>query len=67
MSDSSQQDLESKVMFLERTVDALNLALVEQSQFIERLERRVERLEKRVEDKGGGPEVGPHDAPPPHY
>ncbi len=63
---TSQYDLEAKVMFLERTLDALNEALVEQNRVIERLELRVQRLEKRAEAKGG-PEVGPHDEAPPHY
>ena len=63
---SEQYDFETKVTFLERTIDALNLALVEQNQVIDKLEARVQRLEKRQEAKGG-PEVRPHDDAPPHY
>ena len=58
--------VETKVAFLERTVDALNEALVEQGRVIERFERRLERLEQRVAAKSE-PDIEPHDTPPPHY
>ncbi|MCA8943775.1 MAG: SlyX family protein [Planctomycetes bacterium] len=59
-------DLEAKLAFLERTVDALSTAMHEQAKTLDAFERRLARLEvqKRAASE---PEVGPHDAPPPHY
>ncbi|MEM7203954.1 MAG: SlyX family protein [Planctomycetota bacterium] len=59
-------DLEAKVAFLERTVEALSEALHQQGSLLDAMERRVARLEKRAEARSD-PDVGPHDSPPPHY
>ena len=63
----SRTDLEAKVTFLERTVDALHEALHEHSKALDSLERLLARIEKREQARGSEPELGPHDAPPPHY
>ena len=61
-------DLEAKVAFLERTLDALSEELHEQGQTLDALTQRLSRLEARAAaSKGSDHEVGPHDAPPPHY
>ena len=60
-------DLETKVAFLERTVDALSSAIHEQAQALHSLETRLSRFEKRSDSATSGPDVGPHDSPPPHY
>ena len=64
---SSRIDLEAKVAFLERTVDALNEALRDHDKVLDSLEQRLARFEKREQARGSEPELGPHDAPPPHY
>ena len=63
----SRIDLEAKVAFLERTVDALHEALHELTKTLDSAERRIARLERREQNRGSEPEVGPHDAAPPHY
>ena len=60
-------DLEAKVAFLERTLDTLSEELHEQGQTLDALTQRLSRLEARAASKGSDHEVGPHDAPPPHY
>lgn len=65
MSDD-RVELEAKIMFLERTLESLHDAMVEQGRQIVTLEQRLERLERKIAEKGE-PEMGPHDAPPPHY
>lgn len=69
MHDSTRHDLESKITFLEHTVDALNGALLDQSREFELLEARLERLERRLEllTSAGEPEGDPLDERPPHY
>lgn len=64
--DEHRIDLEAKLAFLERTVDALSTSMHEQAKTIDRLERRLVRLEQR-NASDVGPGVEPHDSPPPHY
>jgi len=58
-------DLESKLAFLERTVDELSAVVNEEALARQALETRLARLEQS--QKGDGLDVGPHDDPPPHY
>ena len=64
--DTNRIDLEAKVAFLERTIDALSESMHEQAKTIDALQRRIERIEQR-QGLGSDPGVGPHDDPPPHY
>ena len=59
-------EVESKVTFLERTVEALSTTIHEQAQQLDAIELRLKKLEKKL-DGDDGPEIGPHDSPPPHY
>lgn len=63
---SERLELEAKVTFLERAVDAMQAAMVDQTRQLMRLEQRLEQLEAKVAGKEQ-PDVGPHDSPPPHY
>lgn len=58
-------DLESKLAFLERTVEELSAVVNEEALARQALETRLARLEQS--QKGDGLDVGPHDDPPPHY
>jgi len=58
--------LESKIAFLEHTVDALNEVALEQGRAIETLERRLARVEERLV-AGGEEEGDPRQERPPHY
>ncbi len=58
-------DLETKIGFLERTVEELHTAILEESRARQILEQRVARLASQIVT--GGNEVGPQDDPPPHY
>ncbi len=63
---SDRADLEAKVMFLERSLEVLNEAMVDQGRVMEAFERRVKDLESKVDSKSE-PDIGPHDDAPPHY
>lgn len=67
--DDRQVELESKVAFLEHTVDALNDVVLEQGRALEDLERRVDRSEERLRalKPGEGPEGDPREERPPHH
>ncbi len=72
MNDRTKErvELETKLGFLEHTVDALNGVVLEQTREIEQLLRRVTELEKRIASRGGGgegEEVDPLSERPPHY
>jgi len=61
--------LESKIAFLERTVDDLNDVILAQASALDDLARRLARLEARlceVQDAAGG-EIDPLEERPPHY
>ena len=58
-------DLESKLAFLERTVEELSAVVNEEALARQALDTRLARLEQS--QKGDGLDVGPHDDPPPHY
>ena len=66
MAMAERERLESKISFLEHTVDALGEVVVGQGREIERLVERLERLEERFKGKE---ELGPVDPDerPPHY
>lgn len=61
--------LESKLAFLERTVDDLNDVILDQARSFEALEARLAKLEARLHDahnaEGGEPD--PLAERPPHY
>lgn len=64
-----QVELESKIAFLERTVDDLNEVVLSQGAALEELGRQLVRLEQRVRagQGGEGPEGDPLEERPPHY
>ena len=69
MDSSSQRiDLESKLAFLERTVETLNEVILEQGRSLEILKRRLDRIEGGL-DQASGVEPRPslQDERPPHY
>jgi len=62
-------ELESKIAFLERTLEELNEVILDQGRSIEALERRLALLESRGSaetDAEGGPRDLADDRPP-HY
>ena len=66
MNDSPNRiDLESKLAFLERTVEELSGVLHHEAIARKALEARLAQLESSV--RQGGNEVGPQHDPPPHY
>jgi SlyX protein len=64
-----QIELESKVAFLERTVDDLNDVVLAQSKSLEDLARRLALVEsrQRASQEGEGPAGDPLEERPPHY
>ena len=65
----SRVELESKIAFLERTLEDLNEVILSQGASLEELQRRVASLELR---QGSGQELegessDPSDQVPPHY
>ncbi len=64
-----QVELESKIAFLERTVEDLNEVLLAQGDVLQELERRLARVEarQRAAQEGEGPAGDPLDERPPHY
>ncbi len=58
-------DLESKIAFLERTVEELNSVVLEEARARQQLDQRLARLEQQA--ASGGTDVGPQNDPPPHY
>ena len=75
MDDSSRKaaaervELETKIGFLEHTVDALNDVILEQGRTLETLERRVANLEDRAAagTEGVVEDRDPLSEQPPHY
>ena len=67
--DEDRVDLEVKMAFLERTVEELNLVVLEQGRLMDAMQRQLVELESRMKQGLGdlGQDVGPHDQKPPHY
>ena len=68
METPQRVELESKIGFLEHTVDALNEVVLRQGRSIEALERRVEALRGRLDvaqEESGARDL--EDERPPHY
>ncbi len=65
----AQVELESKLAFLEHTVDSLSEVLLEQSRTVELLQQRLTRLESRqsTAQEGEEPARDLLDDKPPHY
>ena len=63
-------ELETKIVYLEHTVDTLNEVVVEQGQSLDLLARRLESVENRLRSREEG-QVGESrnlaDEKPPHY
>ncbi len=61
--------VESKIAFLERTVDDLNDVILTQGKSLDALEARLAKLEARLHDvqNAEGGEVDPLEERPPHY
>lgn len=72
--DPAREELESKLTFLEHTLDTLGEVLLDHGNLIDTLRARVDELEQRIgslaqgegagESSGGDPLV---DERPPHY
>lgn len=63
-------ELESKIAFLEHTLDTLNDVVVSQGRSLEALERKLALLESRVRSRESGEAEEPRDLAddkPPHY
>lgn len=58
-------DLEIKIAFLERTIEALSSVVNEEARARQALEHRLAALESSI--RAGGDNVGPQHDPPPHY
>ena len=69
MEPSSQQvELETKVAFLEHTVDALNDVILEHGRSIEALQAKLAQVTGRLAASDDGEGLpGPQDERPPHY
>ncbi len=64
-----QIELESKIAFLEHTLDTLSAVMHEQGRTIEALEKRLGQVESRVRatQEGEVSEGDPLEERPPHY
>lgn len=60
-------ELETKIGFLERTVEALNDVILEQGQTLERFARSLASLEARLGSATEAEESDPLLERPPHY
>lgn len=61
-------ELEIKYAYQQETIDALNEAVTNQWDVIEKLRRQIERLEARMADIGSWASgSGNDEPPPPHY
>ncbi len=66
--DPVRVELETKLTFLERTVEIMSKVMHEQGVQIEKLERRLAALTAKLEQAADeGADLRPHDDPPPHY
>ena len=65
----SRMVIETKIAFLERTVDDLSDVLLDQGRGMEALEARLAKLEARLSDfqNAEGGESDPLEERPPHY
>ena len=69
MDPKAREELESKIAFLERTVDDLSEMILAQTKSIDALAARLLRVEGRMHSDSSG-EDGPRDLAddrPPHY
>ncbi len=67
-SQPDRVELETKLGFLERTVEELNTVILDHANTIQRLEQRVSKLEANLAaSQSDAGDVGPHHDPPPHY
>ena len=61
-------ELESKLAFLERTVEEMSRVMGEQGTEILQLQRTLQRLASKLEQAAEESDDGPpHHDPPPHY
>ena len=68
--DQHTQELQSKITFLEHTVESLNEVLIDRGREIDALTARLTRLESRLQammEKAVGEEPDPLSERPPHY
>lgn len=67
-SNPREIELESKVAFIEHTLDVLNEVVIEQGKALDQLAERLARAESRLKVDGGpGEESDPLLERPPHY
>ncbi|MFT7669544.1 MAG: SlyX protein [Planctomycetota bacterium] len=63
-------ELESKFIFMEKTMDDLNDVILDQGREIDSMQRRITELETRIAAKqegDGAGEADPLEERPPHY
>lgn len=60
-------ELETRLVFQDDTIQALNDVLVKQQQQVERLQLQMSALLKRYEEMVGQYGASEEEAPPPHY
>ncbi|MDD0975729.1 SlyX family protein [Pseudomonas fontis] len=60
-------ELETRLVFQDDTIQALNDVLVKQQQQVERLQLQMSALLKRYEEMVGQFGASEEEAPPPHY
>lgn len=66
MDDSARLvELETRLAYQDRTIEALNEVALELRREIDALRRDLAKLEERI--ASGENEVGPADEPPPHW
>lgn len=68
MSDQARiTELESRVAFLEHTLDAVNRSLLELEKARSRQHHELDQLRNRMTELAEGAGAPPADPPPPHY
>ena len=63
----SLEALETRLSFLERHLEKLDVVFAGVHDQLRTLERAVERLEQQAKKRGPGGTESPEDAVPPHY
>ncbi len=67
-SDNRLETVETKLAYLEQTVETLNQTVTEQWHVIDRLKRQIGDLTSRLQDAEARAESGAApEPPPPHY
>ena len=60
-------ELETRITFLEQSVDELNEIVTRQQQQLALMERALKHLNSRIDQAGGNIKPQDEESPPPHY